>query len=253
MLVLLHEGLGAITTWHRFPARLAELAGTEVFAYDRRGYGRSDPCPLPRPLTYLEDEAEGDLWAVLDALDAPTVVLVGHSDGGTIAAAHAARPPHRSVVGLVLVAPHVFVEPWALDAIRAAGHRFRSGELAEGLRRHHGENTTCAFRGWHDTWLDPRFPAAFDLRPRLGAIRLPALVVQGTEDPYGSLEQVETFTRGTAGRVTTWVARGVGHAPHREVPEALATSIETFVRSVLSPPSHAACTMVRPDAPSPEK
>lgn len=181
----------------------------------------------------MEQEAEDDLPAMLAALGVRRCALVGHSDGASIAVAHAAGPRHPSVEALVLVAPHVFVERMAQDAIRETGRRFSRGPLKESLRRHHGDNLECAFRGWHDAWLDPGFEASFDLRPRLGGIDVPSLLVQGLDDPYGTLAQIDALARGVDGPVERLLLPRCGHAPHREAAQPLLDALVGFAHQAL--------------------
>jgi pimeloyl-ACP methyl ester carboxylesterase len=223
-LVLLHEALGAVSTWRTFPERLAQKTGLGVLAYAREGHGRSSPGPRPRPLTYLRDEAR-TLPRVLDAAGVRACLLVGHSDGASIAALHAAQAPHPALRGLVLLAPHFFVEEVTLEGIRAAVRAFERGDLREKLERHHGPNVDGAFRGWSETWLDPRF-RAWDVRGALEGLVLPCTAAQGTADPYGSLAQIECVAELAPGPVDLVTLDGVGHVPHLEAPEA----VERLVR-----------------------
>jgi pimeloyl-ACP methyl ester carboxylesterase len=213
VLVLLHEGLGSVSAWRAWPGALARATGCRVFAYSRRGYGGSDPVSVPRPLSYMHDEA-AILPAVLAAAGIRRAVLVGHSDGGSIALLHAASGASE-VRALALLAAHVFCEDVSVRAIAAARDAYQSGDLRARLLRHHGANVDCAFWGWNGAWLDPSF-RAWNLEACLPRIAVPTLVIQGRDDPYGTLAQVEAIARGLRGPVTELVLAGVGHAPHRE-------------------------------------
>jgi len=191
--VLLHEGLGCCARWRSLPAHLAAL-GLRVVAYSRAGYGNSDPIPLPRPLDYLEREADEVLGQVLDALAPGPRVLFGHSDGGSIALAYAGAANDPLLRGVITLAAHVLVENETVEGVAALAEQFRSGELAERLARYHGPNLHCAFHGWADAWLDPRF-GSFNLDDRLARISVPLLVLQGSEDPYGSARQLARIAR----------------------------------------------------------
>ena len=182
-IVMLHEGLGSLGLWREFPARLAAVTGWGVFAWSRFGYGGSDPVALPRPLDYLRREATGVLPRVLDAAGLRRFILFGHSDGASIAAIHAGADPDPRLQGAVLVAPHVFTEPAGLAGVAAMRDRFAAGDLRARLARHH-RHVDIAFHGWAGAWLDPRFPAAFDLLPEVRRIRLPVLAIQGEADAY---------------------------------------------------------------------
>ncbi len=226
-IVLLHEGLGSVSLWRDFPERLAAATGLGVFAYSRFGYGRSDPAPLPRPLSYMHDEAREVLPRVLDAAGVRRCILLGHSDGGSVAAIHAGSHQDARVRGLALLAPHFFVEEIGLDAIREAKRNFETGDLRERLARHH-RDPDMAFRGWNDAWLHPDFPRVFDLQPDIAHIRVPVLIVQGEADPYGTVEQVLLAEREAYCPVDSLVLPGVGHAPHQEAPDAVLAAVRDF-------------------------
>lgn len=200
-----------------------------MFAYSRAGYGRSDPVELPRPATYMHHEGRVVLPGVLDAAGIGEALLVGHSDGGSIAIVTAGLADPR-IVGLVLVAAHVFTEPPGLDAIRDAGRRFRESDLRERLERHHGKNVDCAFLGWHDVWLSAEF-LAWNLEGYLSAITVPTLVVQGEDDAFGTARQVEAIVRGIRGPAAVRMIPDCGHAPHRDHPVALLEAIVDFVET----------------------
>jgi pimeloyl-ACP methyl ester carboxylesterase len=213
-IVMLHEGLGSVSIWRDLPERLAERTGLAVVAYSRLGYGWSDGVSLPRPPTFLHDEADGPLPALLDALGVRDVILFGHSDGATIALLFAARFPGR-VRGAVVLAPHLFVEDVSLAGIQAAGRAYEGTDLRARLARHH-LSVDVAFRGWHDTWLDSRFAEALRLDCDIGAIRAPILAIQGDQDEYGTFAQLDALASGSGGPVETRRLAGVGHSPHRD-------------------------------------
>ena len=227
-IVLLHEGLGCVALWRGFPAALAEATGLGVFAYSRAGYGGSDPVPLPRPLRYMHDEADL-LPAVLDAAGIGPCLLVGHSDGGSIAAIHAGGlSPDPRVRRLALIAPHFFVEEVTLASIRAIRAEYDAGGLRQRLARHH-RRVDVAFRGWNDAWLDPGF-RCWDITGCLPCIRAPMLVVQGQNDPYGTVAQPRAAERGAGGPVSVLMVPGAGHAPHLEAAVATCDAIARFAR-----------------------
>jgi pimeloyl-ACP methyl ester carboxylesterase len=227
-LVLLHQGLGSVSLWGDWPARLAEVTGCGVLAFSRFGYGQSDPAaPPPWPLTYMHDEAREVLPRVLDAAGIRRCVLVGHSDGGSIAAIHAGSCQDFRVAGLVLLAPHFFVEAASLEGIRAARRRWETTDWRDRLARHH-RDPEGAFHGWNGAWLDPDFPRIFDLQPDLAHVRVPVLIAQGETDPYGTVEQVRMAERECYCPVESLVLPGVGHAPQQEAPEAVLETLRDF-------------------------
>jgi pimeloyl-ACP methyl ester carboxylesterase len=225
-LVLLHEGLGSAELWRDFPDRLAQRTGSGALVYSRYGYGRSDVLERPRDIDYLEHEALNSLPAVLSTLRIESPVLIGHSDGATIALIHAAdgRWPVR---GLVLEAPHVFVEDVTIQGIAGARVAYESGTLREKLRPWHTD-VDATFNGWADAWLQPRF-RDWNIERHLSAIRCPTLVIQGEEDRYGTLRQVEAIQRGTVQPVQALIVKDCGHAPHAERPDEVLDAIARFV------------------------
>jgi pimeloyl-ACP methyl ester carboxylesterase len=229
-LVLLHEGLGCVALWRDFPQRLAEATGCGVFAYSRFGYGRSDPAPLPRPMDYMQDEARLVLPRVLDAAGIASCVLIGHSDGGSIAAVYAGAVQDARVRGLVLIAPHFFVEDMCIASIAQAKLAYDGGDLRTRLARYHAD-VDCAFRGWNDAWLDPRF-RAFDLTGFLPEIGVPVLVLQGVDDPYGTVAQPQAVQRLVPAPVTVRMLGGARHAPHLEQPDASLAEIRRFTAAL---------------------
>jgi Predicted hydrolases or acyltransferases (alpha/beta hydrolase superfamily) len=231
-IVLLHEGLGCIDMWRRFPQRLADATGLGVFAWSRAGFGRSDPIRLPRPLDYLEQEAQEAMPAVLAAAGLDRVILVGHSDGGTIALLYAGGPNRERVAGLVTMAAHVFVEDVTIEGILVTKRQYETGDLATKLRRWHDDNLEGAFFGWCDTWLDPGF-RDWTIEAALPAISAPALVIQGADDEYGTPAQVEAIVRGVGGPAAPLLLEGVGHAPHAEAAEAVIAAIARFVEPLI--------------------
>ena len=226
-LVLLHEGLGCVGLWNDFPLKLAAATGCGVFLYSRAGYGGSSPVPLPRPLSYMHDEARETLSKILDAIGFRRGLLVGHSDGASIVAIYAGMYEDPRLDGIVLIAPHVFTEDMGIASIAEAKRAYEQGDLKRKLARWH-ENVDCAFYGWNGAWLDPEF-RKWDLTGFLPAIRAPALIVQGEADQYGTMAQVETIAGKSGGVVETVLLPGVGHAPHREATEATVAAIARFV------------------------
>jgi pimeloyl-ACP methyl ester carboxylesterase len=226
-LVLLHEGLGSLGLWRKFPRKLADAAGVPVFAYSRADYGASSPsAPLPRPVRYMHDEALL-LPDVLRSAGISDPILFGHSDGASIAILHASAAPVR---GLVLEAPHVFAEEVSLRSIANARDAYERGDLRERLARWH-ENVDAAFWGWNGPWLHPGF-RGWNLSGCLPSIRAPALLIQGEADEYGTLEQIDAIARGLGGRTEKLVLPDVGHAPHKDREAVVLEATARFVRSL---------------------
>ncbi|MEO8713588.1 MAG: alpha/beta fold hydrolase [Acetobacteraceae bacterium] len=229
-LVLLHEGLGSVELWRDFPARLATATGCGVLAYSRFGYGRSDTVILPRPLDYMTREAIDVLPLVLDAAGIRRCVLVGHSDGASIAAVHAGRIGDPRVRGLALMAPHFFTEDLCLASIAAIRRDYESGLRAR-LSRYH-DQVDMAFLGWADAWLDPAFPGMFDLAPEVARIGVPTLIVQGDSDPFGTVAHARLAER-LAPAVIRTILLPARHAPHLEASERTVAEIAALVGEVI--------------------
>ena len=229
-MVFLHEGLGSVSAWRDFPARVAAATGMGAFVYSRLGYGKSDPVTLPRPLSYMHDEALVVLPAVLDATGVGACVLFGHSDGGSIALVFAGSglPQTQRLVSLVLEAPHVLVEDVSVRSIAAARDAYETGSLRASLARHHGANVDGAFRGWNEAWLDPAF-RRWNIEEYLPRVHAASLVIQGEDDAYGTLAQVDAIERGCGGPVTRLVLPRCGHAPHRDRPDDVIAAVIGFV------------------------
>lgn len=232
MLVMLHEGLGSVSIWRDYPAALAHATRTRVFAYSRAGYGKSDPVTLPRPLDFMQREAKDVLPKLLDKIGFHRGILVGHSDGGTIAAAYAGSIQDHRVRGLVLIEPHFFVEEFNLKSIRKIVAEYETSGLREKLARHHND-PDIAFRGWSGAWLDPDFHRVLDLREELIHIRVPTLIVKGEHDPYATMEQVWLAERECYCPVDHVVIAGAAHAPHREKPEETLAATAGYINRIL--------------------
>ncbi|WP_415401530.1 alpha/beta fold hydrolase [Tateyamaria sp. SN3-11] len=225
-LFMLHEGLGSVGLWRDWPARLAEATGMGVLAYSRAGYGRSSPAPLPRPLDYMTREAVDVLGPMLDAAGVQSAILLGHSDGATIAGLYAGSVSDMRVRGLILIAPHFIAEAEGLAAIRAAGAAYRDGDLKVRLARHH-DHPDVAFYGWHDAWTDPGF-ADWNVGDCIDHWRVPALIVQGSDDPYGTLAQVHEAEERAYSPVEKLIVEGAGHAPHHEAEAVVTKAVAGF-------------------------
>jgi pimeloyl-ACP methyl ester carboxylesterase len=231
LVVFLHEGLGSVSAWRDFPARLCGAGGFRGLVYSRPAYGRSTPRAVHErwPPSYMHAEARQLLPALLAALavdaEADPPWLLGHSDGASIALIHAASFPER-VAGLVALAPHSFVEDVSILSIEAARGAYQTSNLRERLARHHADPDS-AFWGWNDAWLDPSF-RSWSIESLLPAIRCPLLAVQGRDDEYGTLAQLDGITRAVP-RAATLVLDQCGHSVHRDQPERLISAVSAFV------------------------
>jgi pimeloyl-ACP methyl ester carboxylesterase len=230
-LIMLHEGLGSVGQWGDFPDRLATATSAGVFVYSRAGYGQSSPIRLPRPLTYMHDEALEVLPKLLDAIGFRRGILIGHSDGASIATIYAGGVQDHRVRGLSLIAPHFVVEDVSVAAIAAAKRSYESTDLREKLARWH-KNVDVAFRGWNEAWLDPQF-RKWDISESLAYIRVPVQIVQGEADQYGTLQQIEIAREECYCPVDVTVLPGVGHSPQRDAPDTTLIAISDFVNRVL--------------------
>ena len=238
LIVFLHEGLGSVSMWRDFPARLCDAVGARGLVYSRPGYGGSGTL-LPEPTwspDFMHEQAHAVLPALFEALDIDTAQdrpwLFGHSDGGSIALLYAARLPGR-IAGAVVLAPHILVEDLSVASIEQARVAFETTDLRQRLAKHHAD-VDRAFRRWNDIWLDPAF-RGWSIEDQLGAIRCPLLAVQGLDDEYGTLAQI----RGIAARVPCTRLLELPdcrHSPHRDQPDAVIAA----VRDLLSMPIAAA-------------
>lgn len=227
VLVFLHEGLGSISMWRDFPQRAAALTGCEVIVHSRFGYGRSDALDAPREVGYMHHEAHQALPEFLAAIGVREPLLVGHSDGASIALLYAgAKHPAR---GLVLLAPHVFVEDLSISGIEAAKAAYESSDLPKRLGRHHAD-VDATFWGWNRIWLAPEF-RAWNIEAYLPAVSCPVMVIQGVDDEYGTMAQLEAIQRQVGGPCELVKLEKCGHSPHRDQPEATLAALERFVRS----------------------
>jgi pimeloyl-ACP methyl ester carboxylesterase len=231
IIVMLHEGLGSLGLWGDFPEKLQQATGCGVFAYSRAGYGKSSPVQLPRPLTYMQDEAREVLPALLEAIGFRRGLLLGHSDGASIAAIYAGTHQDHRVGGLILMAPHFFTEDDGIASIAEARKAYETGDLRPRLARWHA-NVDNAFYGWNGAWLDPEF-RKWDITETLGYIRVPILIVQGENDQYGTVKQIEAAERDCYCPVEVALLPGAKHSPHRDAPDATLRAISGFVADVL--------------------
>jgi pimeloyl-ACP methyl ester carboxylesterase len=230
-LVLLHEGLGCVAMWRDFPAALAERTGYGVLVYSRRGYGKSGPRSLPWPCSYMHDEAFDVLPHVLDAAGIRKTILVGHSDGASIATIYAGGRQDFRVRGLALMAPHFFIEDVTIASISAAKEAYDNGDLREKLARYH-DNVDVAFRGFSEPWLRPDC-RQWRIDDYVAHVRVPMLIVQGEGDQYGTLEQIRLAQEAAYCPVETLILADCRHSPQFDQPEATLSAIADFTYRVL--------------------
>jgi len=229
-IVMLHERLGCVALWRDFPAKLAAATGWGVFAYSRAGYGQSDPVALPRPLDYMSREARSSLPAVLEAIGIERGVLLGHSDGASIAAIYAGEHPDDRIKGLVLMAPHVFTEEPGLASIAEARRAYEAGDLKSRLAKYH-VHVDNAFWGWNDAWLDPGFKD-WNIEDAVGRWRFPALLIQGAADQYGTLAQIRAIEARSPAPVESLILENCRHSPHVDQPQATLEAVAAFCAKV---------------------
>jgi pimeloyl-ACP methyl ester carboxylesterase len=239
-LVFLHEGLGSVRMWRDWPNRLCAQLGCAGLVYSRQGYGQSDPVPDVRGPSgqthgrrhgrllpdYMHHEAFEVLPTLLQFLGIERPVLLGHSDGGTIALLHASR---WTVLGCIVMAPHIMVEPISLLAIDQARRAFEQGALRERLSAYHAD-VDCAFWQWNEVWLSPAF-ASFDIRTDLPRIQAPLLAIQGVDDPYGTLAQIEGIAQAVP-HTRLLQLPACGHSPHRDQAKAVENAVADFMASL---------------------
>jgi pimeloyl-ACP methyl ester carboxylesterase len=227
-LVFLHEGLGSAKLWRGFPRALVEACpGWGALVYTRFGYGGSDPIALPRSAAYHRPEAVEVLPELLDRLGIGDHLLIGHSDGATIALMNGGLAPRPGLLGLIAEAPHVFVEDETIAGITRTRDRYKS-ELRAKLARHHGANVDAVFHGWADTWLSPEF-RQWNVEAALPGITVPTLVIQGRQDEYATLSQVERVVRGIGQRAEALVVDACGHVPHQEQEQMVLAAMAGFI------------------------
>jgi pimeloyl-ACP methyl ester carboxylesterase len=224
-IVMLHEGLGSVAMWKDFPHRVAHAANRDVVVYSRAGYGRSAPATLPYGVRYMHDEALVALPRLLDACGIVRPILLGHSDGASIALIHAGASD-RPVAGLALMAPHVIVEDVSIASIAAAKVAWRTTDLRARLSRYH-DDVDRAFIGWNDIWLHPDF-RAWNIEALVRDVRCPVLAIQGEDDEYGTMDQIERIAR-LAPDVELVRLADCRHSPHRDQPEAVLEALVRFV------------------------
>ena len=227
-ILFLHEGLGSIAQWRDFPDGACSGTGCPGIVYNRAGYGGSAPADLPRTIDFMHREARFVLAELLRKLKLQDVILVGHSDGGSIALIYASDPT-VNVRGLVLIAPHVFVEEITVQSIARARTEYLRGNLKDRFQKYH-QDADHTFLSWSDIWLNPEFKN-WDIRPLLKTIKTPILVIQGEQDEFGTTAQVEAIQEECSVPVTSVMIPNCGHRPHIEAPTETLTHTIRFVKA----------------------
>src|ERR1700738_808392 len=230
-LVTLHEGLGCVGLWGDFPEKLQAATGAGVFAYSRAGYGASTPVKLPRPLDYMRVEALEVRPKLLDRIGFRRGLLVGHSDGASIAAIYAGAHQDHRVQGIALIAPHFIVEDISVTSIAEIKQAYETSDLKSKLARWH-KDVDNAFYGWNGAWLDPKF-RDWDISEYLGYIRVPVAIVQGADDQYGTLRQIEIAKEECYCPVDVAIIPDAAHSPPREAPEMTLQLVADFINRIL--------------------
>jgi pimeloyl-ACP methyl ester carboxylesterase len=231
VIVMLHEGLGSAGLWGDFPEKLQAATGAGVFVYSRAGYGNSTPVKLPRPLDYMHVEALDVLPKLLAKIGFRRGLLLGHSDGASIATIYTGSHQDHRVEGVALIAPHFIVEDISVASIAQIRNAYATTNLKEKLSRWH-KDVDNAFYGWNGAWLDPDF-RSWDISEYLAYIRVPVAILQGVDDQYGTMRQVEIAREECYCPVDVTVIPGAGHQPHREAPGATLDAISEFANAVL--------------------
>lgn len=229
VLVMLHEGLGCVALWRDFPERLAARTGCRTVVWSRAGYGASDPYGHPRRPDYMHVEAQEALPAFLAALEIERPFLVGHSDGASIALIYAGSFPDRPA-GVIAMAPHEFVEKETLAGIRNAREIWATTDMRQKLARYH-RDPERVFHDWNDTWLSPAF-RGWNIEEYLPAIRCPVMALQGHEDEYATMRQIDAIAEQVPGGAELLKLRACGHSPHRDQPEAVSSALAEFIQRV---------------------
>ena len=225
-IVMLHEGLGCVQLWRDFPKKISEATRFGVFVYSRTGYGQSDLASLPRPLDYMTIEATEILPRILNAFGFERGILLGHSDGATIAAIYGGSVVDRRVRGLILIAPHFFAEDFGLREIERAKEVFKTSDLQDKMLKYHrsAENT---FRGWNDAWLHPDFKM-WDVSDVIDHTRIPVLAIQGVDDQYGTLAQIDEIEDRITAPFEKVILPDCRHSPHIDQPDQTLAAIAEF-------------------------
>jgi pimeloyl-ACP methyl ester carboxylesterase len=226
-IVMLHEGLGSIAMWRDFPQKVSDATGCEVLVYSRYGYGNSDPLEVGNGVDYLHKEALETLTDILEQLNIKKPILFGHSDGGSIALINAGGA-HCDLTGVIVMAPHVMVEALSIEGLEVAKKAYLNSNLRERLSKYHA-NVDSAFYGWNNVWMHPEF-MHWNIEHYLHLITCPVLAIQGVEDEYGTMEQIDIIGRKVK-RVELLKLSQCGHSPHKDQLLAVLEAVTSFVKN----------------------
>ena len=227
-LVMLHEGLGSISTWKEFPKQVSNTIQNPILLYSRHGYGSSNFIKQRFCNSYMHDEALNVLPALISRLKISRAILYGHSDGASIAAIFAGSRPTTTIEGVVLEAPHVFVEEISIEGIKMAKLAFENGKLRRGLKKHH-DDPDRTFKNWSEAWLEPNF-LNWNIQDYVKNISAPVLLIQGGNDAYGSLKQLDAIESDLKVKCSRIVLEGIGHSPHKEEPASVLHALKIFIK-----------------------
>ena len=228
--ILLHEGLGSVSMWKNIPEKIFNYTGYNVVVYSRPGYGKSTPVKLPRSLDYMTIEANKYLPEILKQLNLKKYILIGHSDGGTIAAINSGINENNNLQGIVLVAPHFFIEGFNIESIKKIKKKYEKEGLREKLLKYH-KNVDNAFYGWSETWLNPNF-MDWNITNQIQNIKVPVFAIQGNADPYGSVKQIDVLEKKLNVNFNKLVLENCGHNPFFERTEEILSRIKSFINEI---------------------
>ena len=231
IILFLHEGLGCVSMWRDFPETVSSRTGLRSFIYSRQGYGKSEPVKLPRNVNFMHCEALETLPEILDVANINRAIIIGHSDGASIALINAGGARDPRIEAIVCLAAHVFNEDFTIKRIEEAKRIFENGDLREKLAKHHGPNVDCAFWGWNDIWLNSNFKK-WNIEKFLPNIKIPTLVIQGADDEYGTISQVDAIRAGIGSNATVEIIPNCGHSPHLEKRDLTLEIITKFINSL---------------------
>ena len=231
VLILLHEGLGSVAMWRDIPKLIHEKTKMNILVYSRFGYGKSSKAELPRPTNYMSVEAEKYLPIILQKLSITKYVLIGHSDGATIAALGSINKSNRELLGTILIAPHFFVENESIRAIEETTDQYINKKLKNKLEKYHND-VDNAFFGWSNVWLSSNFKE-WNVSNYLSEIKIPVLIIQGTNDPYGTINQVQILEDKLKSKLRKVIIENCGHNPFHEFPEMTIKCIDKFIKKLL--------------------
>ena len=227
-IVFLHEGLGSVSLWRDFPRQVVATTGCSALIYSRYGYGQSDVLHEPRTPNYMHQEALDVLPELLAKCEIEKPILLGHSDGASIALIYAGSD--RDVAGVIVEAPHLFVEEISLQGVAKAAETFRNTDLSQKLARHH-RDAEKTFWGWHDIWNSAEF-RDWNIEPYVRSIRGPILAIQGEQDEYGSAAQIQAITNARRGSTDAHLLTNCGHTPHRDQSQATLALMRSFIEAL---------------------